>query len=75
MDGYTGIYVYNNGVALAPGNHEYRVLAKIDGTENTLDVDPEYTGTGATLNFTAYLVQATGNGADAKEAWGNTFGK
>lgn len=45
-----------------------------DGTAITVSDNYNGTADDITLNFKAYMVQATGNGANAAEAWVNTFG-
>lgn len=42
-----------------------------------IEVKSDYSGTSdnISLSFEAYMVQATGNGANAAEAWANTYGK
>ena len=44
--------------------------------DNTIKVKSNYSGTSddMSLAFQAYMVQATGNGANAAEAWANTYG-
>lgn len=80
LSGYDGVYVYSGPNAesnivkatnSAPKTFEATIL-----TDNQIVVADNYSGTSddITLSFNAYMVQATGNGADAAEAWTNTFG-
>ena len=80
LSGYDGVYVYSGS------NAETNIIKATDAakksftatilTENQIVVANNYSGTSddITLSFNAYMVQATGNGADAAEAWTNTFG-
>ena len=85
LAGYSGIWVYKgteatNNVIAGKDTAKKSFTANIltqnqDGTAIT--VDGTYSGTadtGLTLNFKAYMVQATGNGANAADAWANTYG-
>ena len=69
---YPGVYVYQNGTVVTPGSLTVSIL-----TGNQITVSGDYAGTadGTSLTFEAYMVQATGNGANAAEAWANTYGK
>lgn len=81
LSGYDGVYVYsgfnaeNNIVKAtnaAPKTFEATIL-----TGNQIMVADNYSDTsdGITLSFDAYMVQATGNGDSAADAWANTYGK
>jgi len=79
---YPGVYVYSgseangNNVIEATDNNMASFEATIL-TGNQIVVANDYNGTDddIELNFKAYMVQATGNGANAAEAWANTFGE
>ena len=81
LSGYDGVYVYGGSNAennivkatnAAPETFEATIL-----TGNQIMVADNYSGTsdGITLSFDAYMVQATGNGDSAADAWANTYGK
>lgn len=81
LSGYDGVYVYSGSNAennivkatnAAPESFEATIL-----TGNQIMVADNYSGTsdGITLSFDAYMVQATGNGDSAADAWANTYGK
>lgn len=81
LSGYDGVYVYSGSNAennivkatnAAPETFEATIL-----TGNQIMVADNYSGTsdGITLSFDAYMVQATGNGDSAADAWANTYGK
>lgn len=81
LSGYDGVYVYSGSNAennivkatnAAPETFEATIL-----TGNQIMVADNYFGTsdGITLSFDAYMVQATGNGDSAADAWANTYGK
>lgn len=85
LDGYSDVYVfkgeYDTGKAVSNNIIPATDGAKISFTANILDkqtisVLSTYNGTadtGLTLSFTAYMVQATGNGNNAADAFGNAF--
>lgn len=86
LTGYDGVYVFKgnyakdkavtNNVIPATDTSKVSFTANILAG-NTITVFKEYNGTadtGLTLTFNAYMVQATGNGTSAAEAWGNTYG-
>jgi len=77
VDGYSGIYVYTVDdsavidVQGATKTFEANILA-----DKQIVVATDYVAnTPGSLSFTAYMVQATGNGANAAEAWANTYDK
>lgn len=85
---YPGVWIYkgdkavNNVISASDDSKQtflVNVLTQIqDSTYGNyaITVAPNYEGNNnaITLTFDAYMVQATGNGANAKEAWGNTYG-
>jgi len=78
LTGYDGIYVYkgasaSDNIISAFATDEDVLLVNI--LENKqIEVDDEYAAdVSGTLTFKAYMVQATGNGADATQAWANTY--
>ena len=79
---YPGVYVYigekadsATKVIKATDSNKVTFNATIL-TDNQVVVDAAYTGAAddISLSFDAYMVQATGNGANAAEAWANTYG-
>ena len=77
---YPGVYVYSganavNNIIKATDAAKKTFTATIL-KDNQIVVASNYAGTSdnITLEFTAYMVQATGNGANAAKAWGNTYG-
>jgi len=76
---YPNVYVYSgdkaaNNVIAASGTDKKTFTVNILD-EKQVVVENTYNGTGeCTLSFNAYMVQATGNGANAAEAWENTYG-
>jgi len=88
LAGYDGIWVYkgqnatNNVISAsidAKKSFTVNVLTQNADSANgayAITVPSTYTGTAdaGTLAFEAYIAQATGNGANAAEAWANTFG-
>ena len=81
LSDYDGVYVYSGSNAenniikatnAAQKNFEATIL-----TDNQIVVANNYSGTSddITLSFEAYMVQATGNGDNAVDAWANTYGK
>ena len=71
LDGYTNVYVYtaNGSNVIKPGDYEVKIIEN-----DTITVPANYSATGdGSLTFTAYLAQATGNGANAVKAWENSF--
>lgn len=80
-DAYPGIYVYTGTQANTANVIEATESAKKTFKVNILKdnqvvVAGTYAGTAdnISLEFQAYMVQATGNGADAAAAWANTYG-
>ena len=78
---YPNVYVYIGEKANAAKVIEATESAKETFTVNILKdnqvvVADNYSGTAdnISLAFQAYMVQATGNGADAAAAWANTYG-
>lgn len=79
-DNYPGIYVYtgtnaNDNKVIEASESSKKTFEVEILSDNQITVATTYNGTGdCDLTFNAYMVQATGNGADAAEAWVNTFG-
>lgn len=66
----TNVYYYTN--KLTDAEYSIRILK-----DDMINVSSTYDGSNSgscTLNFTAYSVQATGNGSDAASAWNNVKG-
>lgn len=80
-DAYPGVYYYTGSSAVngvLQGNTEKPDFSIGIIKDNQVQVADDYAaedGKANTLSFTAYLVQATGNGENAVEAWANTYGK
>lgn len=85
-DAYPGVYVfigeYEEGKSVVNDIIPATDDAKVSFTASILSgnqiiVDEEYKGTAddITLEFEAYMVQATGNGDSAAAAWANTYGR
>lgn len=81
LSGYNGVYVYSgsnaeNNIVKATNAAPQTFTATIL-TGNQIVVADNYSGTSddITLSFDAYMVQATGNGDSAADAWANTYGK
>lgn len=80
LSGYSGVWVYKgsqavNNVISASVNAKKSFTVNILTDKEVLVAD-DYTPVAnpGTLTFNAYMVQATGNGANAAEAWANTYG-
>lgn len=79
LAGYDGVYVYKGAEAAVDNVIAATDAAKVSFAanillENKIKVAATYSGIDAPpLSFTAYMAQATGNGASAEEAWANTF--
>lgn len=81
-DEYPGVYVYS-GANADPATKVIKATDsnKVTFTANILTNDQvvvaaDYAGAAdnISLSFNAYMVQATGNGTTAAEAWANTYG-
>ena len=81
LSGYDGVYVYSGSNAenniVKATNAALETFEATILTGNQIMVADNYSGTsdGITLSFDAYMVQATGNGDSAADAWANTYGK
>lgn len=77
---YPGVYVYSGTAAtdkvIKATNTDKKTFTATILTSNQIEVAGTYAGTNdnITLSFEAYMVQATGNGSNAAEAWANTYG-
>ena len=88
LTGTADVWVYkgthaDDNVIKASGDSEKTFMVNIltqtaDAVygDYAITVPSGYTGAAAegTLSFSAYMVQATGNGTNAAEAWANTYG-
>lgn len=79
LTGYNGIWVYkgdravNNVISANDSSKKTFTVPVLK--DNQIVVDKSYTpGADSTLTFYAYMAQADYNGANAAEAWANTFG-
>lgn len=72
---YSGIEAENNIIKATDTAMKEFTVGILAG--NQVVVADTYNGVSddIKLSFEAYMVQATGNGADAAEAWANTYGK
>lgn len=73
-----GVYAYNDVIKAFAANADAMNVNIIK--DNTITVENDYEpAQGATepykLSFEAYMVQATGNGTSAAEAWENAYGE
>jgi len=83
LDGYDGVYVYSgsnaesNSNIVKATNAAPKTFTATILTDNQIVVASNYSGASddITLSFDAYMVQATGNGDSAADAWANTYGK
>jgi len=79
-DDYPGVYVYSGTHAdtskvIKATKMDPKTFTATILTNDQIVVAADYSGTGeVTLSFNAYMVQATGNGANAADAWANTYG-
>lgn len=80
LDGYDGVYVYSGEYAedniIKATDTEKKTFTATILANNQIIVANDYAGTSddIELSFTAYMVQATGNGADAAGACVGLFG-
>ncbi|MBQ2960412.1 MAG: hypothetical protein IJE09_04225 [Oscillospiraceae bacterium] len=77
IDADNGVYVYlDNGSEIINASSEGKSFTANILKDKQIVVDGNYVSIGnpGALSFTAYMVQATGNGSSAAEAWANTYG-
>ena len=84
LGGHTDVWVYSgseatSNVIKATDENQKSFTVNIltqDTYGNAITVPADYNNTtdNSTLTFNAYMVQATGNGANAAQAWANTYG-
>lgn len=78
---YPGVYVYSGSQAencvIKATSSEMKTFTVGILENNQITVAGDYSSSASeiTLAFEAYMVQATGNGSSAADAWANTYGK
>ena len=75
LDADEGLYYYKSMITASDDATTDLQVNILKGKQITVASTYSGTADNITLSFEAYMVQATGNGANATEAWANTYGK